>query len=99
MKQKTLSHEFHARLGPDGTITVPDGALGSLRPGELVRVSVSAAGGTGRSARRVPDEAEVTRIAMKQMESPDVVRDCLLAQGILARSGRFSGPRGGNRKR
>lgn len=99
MKQKTLSHEFHARLGPDGSIAVPSRALGDLRPGELVRVSVSAAGGMGRSARHIPDEAEVARIAMRQLESPDVVRDCLLAQGVLARSSRFSGARGGNRKR
>ena len=90
MKRGSISHEFHARLTTGGAILLPPEAVSGLRPGDLLRVRVETGGHAGIRAGVVPDEGEVMQIAMRQAESPDIIRKSLRAQGVLSGSARFA---------
>ena len=68
---------------------LPPGARSGIRPGELLRVRVPPVGSGRSPGANVPTEEEVLQIAMRQAETPDVIRKCLTAQGVLAGGRKF----------
>jgi len=97
MKKQVFSHEFHARVTAGGAIVLPPGVSQVVRPGELLRVRVGSVSSAGRAGGIVPDEVEVMQIALRQAESPDVIRACLATQGALRAAGGFGRSAGGRR--
>lgn len=81
MKQDVSRRRFRARFTRDGTIVVPSGVAAGLKAGQPLAVEIAPA---PRGGERDHDEREVAAIASMQVESPDLVRRCLDAQGALA---------------
>ena len=87
MKEHNPPLRFRAKLGSDGTITVPKRIAGALPAGQSLVVSVDPAGHRGRKGLYSDEEAE--RISRLQGEPTEAIRKCLDAQGSLSRSTGF----------
>ncbi len=82
----TWSVEFETNAGPGGIIRIPPGkeAEAGLKDGARVHVRLTPLSLARQLRRRGITEAEIARIAARQMEPREHVVRCLFAEGVLA---------------